>query len=340
MTVSIIIPMYNVEPYIIRCVDSVLRQTHRQLEVILIDDCSPDHSMEIARKHIEASASSRDLKFIYIRHKKNRGLSAARNSGIDAATGEYVYFLDGDDEITEDCMETLTHEAIRHPEVDIVCGDCIEPYEGKRRVYHIDEYRYYDKNDQIRYCLFCPQQSMPIIACNKLVNLRFIKDNNLYFGEGLVHEDILWTFQVVTRMKHFAMLPHGTYIYHLNNDSINFTTSEVRTSQSMSYSLGVIADSADEPFGLLAQYKYLLRWFNIYKHLSWRESQPTSIKFCRSLWNYGARDAAVATWLYFRLYKIPPLRRIEWRLTSYIRQKYLQQDHLAKQKINDKYNRH
>ena len=101
-TISIIIPIYNVEPYIIRCVDSVLRQTYRQLEIILVDDCSPDHSMEIARKHIEASTSSKGLKFKYIKHEKNRGLSAARNSGLDAATGEYIYFLDSDDEITEE----------------------------------------------------------------------------------------------------------------------------------------------------------------------------------------------------------------------------------------------
>lgn len=328
-TISIIIPIYNVEPYIIRCVDSVLRQTYRQLEIILVDDCSPDHSMEIARKHIEASSASKGLKFKYIKHEKNRGLSAARNSGLDAATGEYIYFLDSDDEITEDCIEVLSSETNRHPGVDIVCGNCIEPYEGKRRVYQIEDYRYYDKNEQIRSCLFCPQQSMPIIACNKLVNLQFIKNNDLYFGEGLVHEDILWTFKVVTKMKHFTMLPHQTYVYHLNNDSINFTTSEIKTSRSMSYSLGVIADSIDEPYCLLGLYKYLLRWFNIYKNLHASENIPTSMKFCRALWHHGERKTAIITWFYFRLYKMLRLRRIEWWMVNYIRRKYLYQDSLV-----------
>ena len=76
MTVSIIIPIYKVEPYILRCVDSVLCQTYRQLEIILVNDCSPDRSMEMAIEHIEASPQSKDLSFIYLSHEKNLGQAA------------------------------------------------------------------------------------------------------------------------------------------------------------------------------------------------------------------------------------------------------------------------
>ena len=105
MLISIIIPIYKVEPYIVRCIDSVLNQTYRELEVILVDDCSPDKSMTMARDYIEQSSLSKDLQFIYLRHEKNKGLSAARNTGINSATGKYVFFLDSDDEITPDCLE-------------------------------------------------------------------------------------------------------------------------------------------------------------------------------------------------------------------------------------------
>jgi glycosyltransferase involved in cell wall biosynthesis len=93
MKVSIIIPVYKVEAYIVRCIESVLRQTYRNLEVILVDDCTPDRSVELAKEYIEQSPLSKDLQFVYLKHDHNRGLSAARNTGMDAATGEYIYFL-------------------------------------------------------------------------------------------------------------------------------------------------------------------------------------------------------------------------------------------------------
>ena len=330
MTVSIIIPIYKVEPYILRCVDSVLCQTYRQLEIILVNDCSPDRSMEMAIEHIEASPQSKDLSFIYLSHEKNLGQAAARNTGLNVAKGEYIYFLDSDDEITEDCIEILTNEIKEHQGIEIVCGNSKEPYEGKQRVYHIEDYRYYDKNEHIRYCLFCPQQRIPITPWNKLVNLQFIKKNHLYFGKGLVAEDILWTFQVALKNKSLVMLPHITYIYNLNPNSTVVTTSMIKSCRSMAYNLGVIADSIDEPYCLLGLYKYLLRWFNIYKHLPTSENQPTSMKFCRTLWRHGERKTAIITWLYFRLYKMLRLGRIEWRLVNYTRRKYLYQDSLVK----------
>ena len=87
--VSIIIPVYKVEPYIIKCIDSVLHQNYRFMEVILVDDRTPDHSMQMAIDYIEQSKLSHDIHFKYVKHDCNRGLSAARNTGIDAATGEY-----------------------------------------------------------------------------------------------------------------------------------------------------------------------------------------------------------------------------------------------------------
>ena len=120
--VSIIIPIYNVEKYIVRCIDSVLNQTYRNIEVILVDDCTPDRSMDMAREYIEQSLLSEDLDFVYLKHDHNRGLSAARNTGMYAATGDYVYFLDSDDKITEDCIGVLT-KPLEQEIYDFVIGD-------------------------------------------------------------------------------------------------------------------------------------------------------------------------------------------------------------------------
>lgn len=95
MKVSIIIPVYNVSKYIKRCLKSVLGQTWKDLEIILVDDCTPDDSMDIVRGILETSSRS-DIVTI-LKHEKNRGLSAARNTGIRQATGNYLYFLDSDD---------------------------------------------------------------------------------------------------------------------------------------------------------------------------------------------------------------------------------------------------
>ena len=95
MKVSIIIPIYNVESYIANCLHSVFNQTYKDLEIILVDDCGTDKSMNIAMESINKYKSSFYIKVIH--HKENKGLSAARNSGIKEATGDYIYFLDSDD---------------------------------------------------------------------------------------------------------------------------------------------------------------------------------------------------------------------------------------------------
>ena len=120
MKVSIIIPVYNVSKYIERCLKSALDQTWKDLEIILVDDCTPDDSMDIARSVLETS--SRSNMVTILKHEKNRGLSAARNTGIRQAKGDYLYFLDSDDYLPVNSIELLADAAIRH-NVDFVIGE-------------------------------------------------------------------------------------------------------------------------------------------------------------------------------------------------------------------------
>ena len=202
-----------------RCIDSVLHQTYRHLEVILVDDCSPDRSMAIAREHILQSPLSKDLKFVYLTHERNRGLSAARNTGIDAATGEYVYFLDSDDEITENCIEVLA-KPLEQKRYDFVVGN----YKN------IGEYNYYQPLGfsgeivgQEKIAQSYLERKWYPMAWNKLCRNSYLKGNGLYFQEGLIHEDELWSFQLACTAISIFGVNAITYYYIIRENSITTT---------------------------------------------------------------------------------------------------------------------
>ena len=112
--ISIIIPVYKVEPYLRKCLDSVVQQTYRNLEIILVDDGSPDSCGAICDEY-----ATKDERITVI-HQENKGLSAARNAGLDIATGDYIQFVDSDDWIEPDALATVLSIAEDH-HVDIVC---------------------------------------------------------------------------------------------------------------------------------------------------------------------------------------------------------------------------
>ena len=123
--VSIIIPVYNVELYILKCLESVAAQTMSEgVECILVDDCGKDNSVRIAEDFIRCYQGN--IEFVLLHHEHNGGLSAARNTGVRAAKGEYVYFLDSDDEIMPNCMELLYSRVEKYGTVDLVVSPLCE----------------------------------------------------------------------------------------------------------------------------------------------------------------------------------------------------------------------
>ena len=223
--VSIIIPVYNVEPYIERCIKSVLRQTYRNLEVILVDDCSPDRSMDLAKEYINKNLNENsDLQFLFLKHDHNRGLSAARNTGIDAATGEYVYFLDSDDEITEDCISVLV-KPIGNDKFDCVIGNIVaigsdDPY------FQLRGEGIYNSTKSIANAYL--QEKWYPMAWNKLCRISFLKEHCLFFKEGLIHEDELWSFQLACTLQTLFAVKKHTYIYYIRPNSI-ITGNSIKT---------------------------------------------------------------------------------------------------------------
>ena len=216
--VSIIIPVYKVEQYIIRCIDSVLHQTYRNLEVVLVDDCSPDHSMEKAHQCIDKSPLSKDLQFKYLKHDHNRGLSAARNTGINAASGEYIYFLDSDDEITPDCVEVLI-SPIKNRDYDMVMANY--KTSGIRESLR-DASLYNGEIVGRRNIVEARRKELwYLMAWNKLIRIQFIKENHLEFCEGAIHEDVAFAAETACVMESLYCVGDAiTYDYKIRSNSI------------------------------------------------------------------------------------------------------------------------
>lgn len=193
--VSIIIPIYNVSAYLSACLDSVLAQTYSHWEAILINDGSTDNSAEIAQSYV-----SKDTRFrLYT--QENKGLSAARNHGLDKAMGEYIYFLDSDDMLLPDFLETL----LRHiANKDVVqCGYQRIDEMGKRLSVHYP-YHFY------RYAS----------SCLRLYTKSFIDAGHLRFCDGVLYEDILFSLQLWKTAPRYSVVSSCGYLYRKNTQSI------------------------------------------------------------------------------------------------------------------------
>ena len=217
MKVSIIIPVYNVAPYIKRCLDSVAAQTYTgDVECLLIDDCGDDDSIYIARQWIKNYKGN--IRFTIIYHSKNQGLSAARNTGIEVASGDYVYFLDSDDAITPDCIKKLTDLAVKYPDADFVLGNINNDGVGLENHHFRGEVpECVAGREKIDYALL----SVTIYnAWNRLTKKSFIIRHGLFFPVGIVHEDVYWLFFLAKYTQKAAFTNEGTYYYYYNMHSI------------------------------------------------------------------------------------------------------------------------
>lgn len=214
--ISIIIPVYNVDKYITSCILSIKAQTYTgPIECIFIDDCSPDNSKQIIEDLFKECPSNITWKIIS--HTKNKGLSAARNTGILQAKGDYIYFLDSDDTISSDCLEVLSG-AIKGQDYDFVTAD-FKVEDKYAKDYSLNHYNGTIADSENILDLYI-NRAWHVMACNKLCNLQFIKNNNLFFKEGLIHEDLLWSFQLACCAEKIHAINKKTYNYIIRENSI------------------------------------------------------------------------------------------------------------------------
>ena len=123
MNITIVIPIYKVELYVRKCIESIIDQENcgAAIECILVDDCSPDHSMSVVHSVVDEYTGP--IRFVFLKHDRNRGLSAARNTGMDVATGDYILFVDSDDWLPADAHSKFVNALQRYPDLDAVLGN-------------------------------------------------------------------------------------------------------------------------------------------------------------------------------------------------------------------------
>jgi len=235
LKVSIVVPVYNVSDYIERCVSSIMRQTYENIECIFVDDCTPDDSMQKIQEILRDYKGS--IEFKLLKHERNRGLSAGRNTGTQAATGDLIYYLDSDDEIYEDSIETLVSDFEANPDADLIQGNTQRiPNEEVVYDYNINHANLpesYECNHDYRARYYDRSKYFPVNAWNKLLPMKFIRENDLYFLEGVIHEDEHWMFNVVQKAKKVIFEKKMTYIHYINENSIMTSSSRIKRAKNM-----------------------------------------------------------------------------------------------------------
>lgn len=226
--VSIIVPTYNVAPYICTCLKSVASQTYRgPMECLIVDDCGQDNSIQLAEDFIASYRGKINFKIIH--HTTNRGLSAARNTGLEYATGDYVYFLDSDDWITPTCIRSLV-EPLKEESYDFVIGN----YNATKPLTYIKKFRLKDgtvlRNKSILSNFISRNWYVP--AWNKLIKRDFLQENDLFFQEGIVYEDVPWSFRLALAAKSMRVVDSICYIYNIREGSITTAPDLKKTSDS------------------------------------------------------------------------------------------------------------
>jgi glycosyltransferase involved in cell wall biosynthesis len=210
--ISIIVPVYNVEKYLSKCLDSIVNQTYKNLEIILIDDGSTDNSGDICDEY--ANKDNR----IKVIHKSNGGISDARNKGLDIAKGEYIGFVDSDDYIAEDMYEYLYNFVIENDLDVAMCASC-NVYQGKI-IYHKNfESIILDKKEKIIENIFInPSGGSAVSVWGKLFKYNVIKDIRFDFGKTC--EDVYFVLKWIENTNKFGRCDKAKYYYVQREGSI------------------------------------------------------------------------------------------------------------------------
>ena len=216
--VTISIPLFKCEEFLEKCLLSVLNQTYKNLEVTLINDQTPDNSVEIAEKFI-VEHQLQNWKIYHL--EENSGLSVVRNKGIDTAQGKYLFFLDSDDTITPDCIEIMVDIAERtSAEMVISQLECEQLETGKKSI--CIPIRAKEEIIEGNDCLLKSFSDGDLVtyAVNKLLIVDYLRKNQLYFVRGLFAQDELWTFHLILKMNKIAIHRGVTYTYLLHKKSV------------------------------------------------------------------------------------------------------------------------
>ena len=215
--VSVIVPVYDVELYLEECLDSIINQTFKEIEIILVNDGSTDRSHEIMELY-----ASKDVR-ISILNQPNRGASIARNTGIEHSTGEYFLFVDSDDKIVPDTIEVLYRKS-KETGTDLVIGNVLYFFQDGQRLapYSRDSTL---NSGSIRtgdaaFSELMERNKFPPLTCLYFIRRDIVISNQLYFQSGIMHEDEIWCVKAILSAKKVLLLDFDYYFYRQREGSI------------------------------------------------------------------------------------------------------------------------
>lgn len=208
--VSVIVPFYNVEGYIERCLETLVNQTLQDIEIILVNDGSKDRSVNIVKKF----QSSYPEKIVYL-EKENGGLSDARNYAIPHAKGEYIAFLDSDDYVEKDMYQKMYELAVKENS-DMVECDFYWEYPNKTRK-DVGEI-YHGSNEMI--------EKIRVVAWNKLIKKEILEDTKIQFPKGYRYEDVEFTYKLIPHIERVSFLKEACIHYVQREGSISNSQNE------------------------------------------------------------------------------------------------------------------
>ncbi|MDE7201234.1 MAG: glycosyltransferase [Lachnospiraceae bacterium] len=229
--VSVIIPIYNVEKYIAECVESVQKQTLKEIEIICVNDGCSDISMQI----VETMAS--EDKRINIINKMNGGASSARNAGLEETKGEYIYFLDSDDYIMPETLENLYSQAMEN-NLDCIYFDAIAFFETEEvkndnieyESYYVRKEDYPDTYDGMElFYQMLINDDFKVSPWLQLIKSDVLKCNNIIFYNGIIHEDNLFSFQVITCSHRVMYKKKAYYMRRVREGSVMTTKQPIKS---------------------------------------------------------------------------------------------------------------
>lgn len=217
--ISVVMPVYNVEKHLKKAVDSVRNQTFQDFEIILVDDCSPDGCPTLCEE-----LAALDERIRVIHHERNQGLSMARNTGMEYAGGEYIWFMDSDDYVEDTLFEEVRKSLDKNPAEIVVFGLTEDYYDEKDRLHHSETIcparkEFQDQKEVRNHIIELEKQTLYGYAWNKMYKLSYLKEINLRFEVVTLIEDILFNVKYCMDIRRMNILDFCGYHYNKRMDN-------------------------------------------------------------------------------------------------------------------------
>ena len=209
--ISLVIPVYNVEKYLDKCMESVLAQTYDNFEVILVDDGSTDNSGKMCDEY-----AKRDSR-VTVYHKPNGGLSDARNFGVEHCNADLVSFIDSDDYVTEDYLEYLWYLMEKY-DAELSCARHLLIKDDFEMSYSSEDYEEYTVDSEKAVELACYEKELTVSANTKLYKINFLRQNP--YPKGRLYEDLATTYKIYSQCHKIAVSSKTIYLYCQHDGSI------------------------------------------------------------------------------------------------------------------------